>query len=192
MSIYAIGKRDHEEMFITWGSAYGVPATAVRCFNVYGPRQSLSNPYTGVAAIFATRLLNGRPPLVFEDGLQSRDFVHVADVVRAITSALEPSRGDYQAINVGTGVAVTVFDVAKALAMSLGLDLAPHVTGQARAGDVRHCFADIALAARLLDFQPQVPFTQGVTELAAYLEGRAADDQVDIATAALAARGLAF
>src|SRR6202008_45146 len=102
-SIYAVGKRDHEEMFLAWGRAYGVPTTALRFFNVYGPRQALSNPYTGVAAIFASRLLNGRPPVIFEDGRQSRDFVHVSDIVRAITLALESEAAAGHAINLGTG-----------------------------------------------------------------------------------------
>jgi dTDP-L-rhamnose 4-epimerase len=190
-SIYAIGKRDHEEMALVWGRAYRVPATALRFFNVYGPRQALSNPYTGVAAIFASRLLNGRPPVVFEDGRQSRDFVHVSDVVQAVITALEPGRGDGRALNVGTGSPTTVADVAEVLARELRVEVEPKIRESFRAGDVRHCVADIALARELLGFQPQVRFADGMRELAAWLANQEARDLVDEATSALVERGLA-
>ncbi len=123
-SIYAIGKRDHEEMFLVTGRAYGIPATALRFFNVFGPRQALSNPYTGVAAIFSSRLMNGRPPVIFEDGEQSRDFVHVSDIAAAVVAALEPGAGDGEAINVGTGSSTTIAEVASVLGRELGVDVA--------------------------------------------------------------------
>jgi dTDP-L-rhamnose 4-epimerase len=189
-SIYAIGKRDHEEMCLAWGRAYQVPATALRFFNVYGPRQSLSNPYTGVAAIFASRLLNGRPPLVFEDGRQSRDFVHVSDVARASATALEPGASDGAAVNVGTGNAVTVLDVADALRRHLAVDVEPEIRNEFRAGDIRHCFADVSRARDLLDYEAAVSFEDGMGELSEWLAGQAARDHVEEATEALASRGL--
>lgn len=191
-SIYAVGKRDHEEMFLVTGRAYGIPATALRFFNVYGPRQALSNPYTGVAAIFSSRLLSGRRPAVFEDGRQSRDFVHVADVARAVVAALEPGEADGEALNIGTGRSVTITDVARVLANELELDLEPEVRNEYRAGDIRHCYADISRARKLLGYEPEVAFEDGMRELVSWLAGMSAVDRVDEATAALAERGLTF
>ena len=114
MSVYAVNKRDQEEMCLSVGEAYGIPTTALRLFNVYGSRQALSNPYTGVAAIFCARLLNDQPPLIFEDGLQKRDFVHVEDVARAFVTAAEtPVPGE--AINIGSGDTVSVAEIAEIL-----------------------------------------------------------------------------
>ncbi len=129
-SVYAVGKRDHEEMFLACGRAYGIPTTALRFFNVYGPRQALSNPYTGVAAIFASRLMNGRPPVIFEDGLQSRDFVHVSDIVQGIVVALDPRLAPLVPVNLGTGAQTTVLDVAHALASALSVDVELEATGR--------------------------------------------------------------
>jgi dTDP-L-rhamnose 4-epimerase len=190
-SVYAVGKRDHEELTLAVGRAYGIPATALRFFNVYGPRQALSNPYTGVAAIFASRLLNGRPPVVFEDGRQSRDFVHVADVAAAVRAALEPGAADHEALNVAAGDPVTVLDVAAALADGLGVDVEPEVRNEYRAGDIRHCFGDPGRSRGLLGWRPGVAFRDGMRELAGWLEGRTAVDRVDAATEALTRRGLA-
>jgi dTDP-L-rhamnose 4-epimerase len=167
-----------------------VPTTALRFFNVYGPRQALSNPYTGVAAIFSTRLLSGRPPIIFEDGQQSRDFVHVSDVARAVVSSLEPGVADGEVLNIGTGRAITVAMVAETLARELGVDIHPDVRNEFRAGDIRHCYADITLGRRLLDFAPTVAFEDGMRELVAWLSGVSALDRVDEATAALENRGL--
>jgi len=189
-SIYAVNKRDHEEMFLAWGRAYGVPATALRFFNVYGPRQSLSNPYTGVAAIFASRLLNGKPPVIFEDGKQSRDFVHVSDIVEGIVRALEPGAADLRAVNLGTGVSTSVAHVGEVLAKELGVDAQPETRQEFRAGDIRHCFADPSRARDELGFDATVSFEDGMRELAGWLEGQQARDLVEEATAALASRGL--
>ena len=189
-SIYAIGKRDHEEMFLAWSRAYRVPTTALRFFNVFGPRQSLSNPYTGVAAIFASRLLNERPPIIFEDGRQSRDFVHVSDVVSAVVAALDPGAGDGVALNVGSGVPVTVLEVADVLSKELDVQLEPEIRRSFRAGDIRHCFAAIDRARDLLGFEPTVSFAAGMRELAGWLEGQEAVDRVEEATTALRERGL--
>jgi dTDP-L-rhamnose 4-epimerase len=189
-SIYAINKRDHEEMFLVTGRAYAIPATALRFFNVYGPRQALSNPYTGVAAIFSSRLLNGRPPVIFEDGGQSRDFVHVFDVAAAVLAALEPGAGDGEAINVGTGRAITVSEVADVLARELGVEHEPEVRNVFRAGDIRHCYSDISRARESLGYAPGVAFEDGMRELVAWLSESTAHDRVDEATAALEERGL--
>ena len=189
-SIYAITKRDHEDMFLVTGRAYGVPVTALRVFNVFGPRQALSNPYTGVAAIFSSRLLNGKPPIIFEDGRQSRDFVHVSDVASAVVAALEPGAGDGQALNIGTGSATTVADVAAVLAQELGVSVEPEIRQRFRAGDIRHCFADITRAAHEIGYAPAVSFENGMRELVTWLAESAALDRVDEATSALEERGL--
>ena len=189
-SIYAIGKRDHEEMFLVWGAAYGVPVTALRFFNVYGRRQALSNPYTGVAAIFASRLLNRRAPVIFEDGRQTRDFVHVSDIVAGTVKALERGAGDGAAINLGTGSATSVLRVAEVLGRELGVDVEPELRNAFRAGDIRHCYADISRARELLAFEPAVSFEDGMRELSTWLGDQQPDDLVDRATAALVERGL--
>jgi dTDP-L-rhamnose 4-epimerase len=190
LSIYAVGKRDHEEMFLAWGRAYKVPTTALRFFNVYGPRQALSNPYTGALAIFASRLLNDRPPLVFEDGAQRRDFVSVHDVARAIELALTGDGADGSVVNVGSGRPLSILEVAAELASVLGREIAPEVTGRARLGDIRHCYADVSRAAELLEFEARVTLEEGLSELAEWLEGQDAQDRADDAAAELAARGL--
>src|SRR5215218_2188497 len=189
-SVYALTKYDQERLCLIFGEAYGIPTVALRFFNTYGTRQALSNPYTGVLAIFASRLLNGKPPLVFEDGLQRRDFVSVADVARACRLALETDGADGRALNIGTGREVTVLEVAAKLAEVLDVDLEAEVTGKYRAGDVRHCFADVSLARELLGYEPQVELEDGMAQLAEWLQGQVADDRVDAATAELAARGL--
>jgi dTDP-L-rhamnose 4-epimerase len=190
-SVYALTKYDQERLCLVFGAAYDVPTVALRFFNVYGPRQALSNPYTGVLAIFASRLLNGNPPLVYEDGEQRRDFVNVADVARGILLALERDGADGRAVNIGSGRSVSVNEIARSLARVLGADVAPQVTGKYRAGDIRHCFADISLARDLLGYEPEVGLEDGMRELAAWLETQEADDRVDTATAELVARGLA-
>jgi dTDP-L-rhamnose 4-epimerase len=190
-SVYALSKYDQERLALVFGEAYDVPTVALRFFNVYGPHQALSNPYTGVLAIFAARLLNDRPPLVFEDGGQRRDFVNVRDVVRACVLALENDGADGRAINIGSGQSVTVNEIAAKLADVLGKEIDPELTGQARAGDIRHCFADISLARELLGFEPRVELEDGMRELATWLETQTAHDHVGAANAELAARGLA-
>jgi dTDP-L-rhamnose 4-epimerase len=190
-SIYAITKRDHEELCLVTGAAYGIPTVALRFFNVYGPGQALSNPYTGVAAIFASRLLNGRPPVIFEDGRQSRDFIHVSDIARALMLALEVERATGQAINLGTGRPSTVLEIAQALAAGLNADVEPILNGQYRAGDIRHCVADPSRARELLGFEPATTLEQGMRDLLAWLVDQEAVDRVEDATRELAAHGLA-
>ena len=185
-SIYAITKRDHEELCLVTGAAYGIPAVALRFFNVYGPGQALSNPYTGVAAIFASRLLNGRPPVIFEDGEQSRDFIHVSDIVRAIMLALESERAAGHAINLGTGRPSTVVQIAEALSAGLDADIEPIRNGQYRAGDIRHCVADPQRARELLGFEATTTLEDGMRDLLDWLSNQEAVDRVDDATRELA------
>ena len=191
-SIYAINKRDHEEMVLAWAHAYGVPGVALRFFNIYGSRQALSNPYTGVAAIFSGRLLNGQPPVIFEDGRQQRDFVHVSDIVQGCLLAMDRPEADYGVFNVGTGRPLSVLDVAEALGRELGWTGGVEVTGKFRAGDIRHCYADITRISAQLGYAPTVTFEQGVGELVRWVaEQQGVQDAVATATQELLARGLA-
>ena len=189
-SVYALSKFDQERLCLMIGRAYGIPTVAMRFFNVFGTRQALSNPYTGVLAIFASRLLNGNRPLIFEDGLQRRDFVSVYDVARACRLALEVEQANGLAFNIGSGRAYTVLEVADLLRGVLGSTVEPEVCGKYRVGDIRHCFADIGLARRVLGYEPRVMLDDGIVELAAWLEGQVAHDHVAEASAELAARGL--
>jgi dTDP-L-rhamnose 4-epimerase len=189
-SVYALSKFDQERLCLMLGRAYGIPTVALRFFNVYGTRQSLSNPYTGVLAIFASRLLNRQPPLVFEDGRQKRDFVSVRDVAQACKRALDAQKADGYAINIGSGTAHTILEVADLLGAVLGVSIDADITGKYRVGDIRHCFADISLARRLLGYRPAVTLESGLLELAAWLGDQVAVDRVAEASAELAARGL--
>lgn len=190
-SIYAITKMDQELMCLAVGHAYGIPVVALRYFNVYGPRQALSNPYTGVAAIFSARLLNGNRPPIFEDGLQSRDFIHVSDIVCANLLAMERDEANFGVFNVGTGEPHTVLDVAHALAKGLGVDIEPEIVNQYRAGDIRHCYADITRIRETLGFAPQVRFEAGMADLVAWVRDQEGVDLVDQARAELERRRLA-
>lgn len=191
-SIYALQKYAQERMCLIAGRAYGIPAVALRFWNAYGPRQALSNPYTGVLAIFASRLLNGKPPLIFEDGEQQRDFISVHDVCRACLLAMEFPAAIGQAINVGSGAVSTVTAVARQLAQTLGSDIAPEITRRHRVGDVRHCVPDITLAQRTLGYQPQVALGDGLADLVAWLRTQQAVDRVAEMNQQLASRGLAI
>jgi len=168
-SIYAINKRDHEEMFIAVGQALQIPTVALRLFNTYGSRQALSNPYTGVAAIFISRLLNDQPPLVFEDGRQQRDFVHVGDVANAFSTVLGSDAAIWDVFNVGSGSPVAIADIASTLAQMLGKDIEPEFLGKYRVGDIRHCFPDISKIERAFGFTPQRTFDEGMKELISWV-----------------------
>jgi dTDP-L-rhamnose 4-epimerase len=190
-SVYALNKFTQERLSLIVGQAYDIPTVALRFFNVYGPRQALSNPYTGVLAIFAARLLHDRPPMVFEDGHQRRDFVHVSDVANACLLALTAERATGKVFNVGSGQSRSVMSIAQDLAKAVGRpDITPHVTGKYRAGDIRHCFADIASASAELSFTARTDFQEGLVELAEWLSSQVADDRVEQATAELQRRGL--
>ncbi|HVS42629.1 MAG TPA: NAD-dependent epimerase/dehydratase family protein [Candidatus Dormibacteraeota bacterium] len=189
-SPYAISKRDCEELTLTTGHAHGLETVALRYLNVYGPRQALSNPYTGVAAIFSTRLLGGRRPLVFEDGRQRRDLVHVSDVVRANLLAMDAPGVVGLPVNVGTGVSITVRELALVLAAELGVDLEPEVTRRFRAGDIRHCVADVRRARDLLGFEARAVRSEALRDLARWVAGETPVDRTVAAVAALRERGL--
>ncbi|HEV8376182.1 MAG TPA: NAD-dependent epimerase/dehydratase family protein [Candidatus Polarisedimenticolia bacterium] len=191
-SVYAVTKRCQEETVMVMGRAYGVPSVALRYFNVYGPGQALSNPYTGVAAIFASRILNGAPPLLFEDGGQSRDFIHVSDIVRANLLAMESPRADYEIFNVGTGRRVSLLDLATGLLEKLAPEkhLRPEIVGSFREGDIRHCYADISRIREFLGFVPQVPLEKGYDDLAAWARTQSAEDRTGEAREELLSRGL--
>jgi dTDP-L-rhamnose 4-epimerase len=189
-SVYAITKQDQEQLCLVVGRAYNIPAVALRYFNVYGTRQALSNPYTGVCAIFSSRLLNNQRPVIFEDGGQARDFVHVSDIVQANLLALETDAADYTAVNVGTGRATSVREVARLLAEGLGREADAEFVGKYREGDIRHCIADITRARRLLGYEPRVALEDGIPELLSWVREQEAADRVAQATAELESRQL--
>jgi dTDP-L-rhamnose 4-epimerase len=190
-SVYALSKYDQERLCLMLGRAYNIPAVALRFFNAYGPRQALSNPYTGVLAIFAARLLNNNPPAIFEDGLQQRDFVSVYDLARACRLALETPEAAGETFNVGSGQPLTVREVAAKLARVVGKEgIRPEILGKYRVGDIRHCYADIGKAQRVLGFTPQVRLDDGLVGLSSWLASQAAVDRVAQASAELSARGL--
>jgi dTDP-L-rhamnose 4-epimerase len=189
-SVYAVTKRDHEELFLAVGAAYDIPTVALRYFNVYGTRQALSNPYTGVIAIFSSRLLNGRAPVLFEDGRQSRDFTHVSDIVAANLLAMDREAAVGGVYNVGTGRSTSVLEIAETLAREIGVKEAAEVVGRFRAGDIRHCYADVTAAARDLGFEAKTSLEVGMRELLDWLRTQSAEDRVDQARKELESRGL--
>jgi dTDP-L-rhamnose 4-epimerase len=190
-SVYALSKFDQERLCLMIGRAYRIPTTALRFFNVFGPRQALSNPYTGVLAIFAARLLNGNRPKIFEDGHQRRDFVSVYDVAQACCLALERPEAADRIFNVGSGHSYSIRELAIRMAAVMGKGyLLPEITGKYRVGDIRHCFADIKLAREVLGYEPKTVLEDGLQELAEWVEGQTAADRVEQASAELSARGL--
>jgi len=189
-SIYAISKQIQEQMCLCACQAYDIPVVALRYFNIYGTRQSLSNPYTGVMAIFSSRILNNNAPLIFEDGLQSRDFVHVSDIVQANLLAMENDEANGQIFNVGTGQAVTILGIAEELISAMDSDLKPEIANKFRAGDIRHCFADISKIQSVLGYEPTVTLDAGIEELVAWGKGQDAVDKFDMASSELRDRGM--
>lgn len=188
-SIYAITKRDQEEMCLTIGRAYGIPTVALRYFNVYGTRQSLSNPYTGVGAIFSSRILNGNPPIIFEDGNQSRDFVHVSDIVQANILAMNKSEANYEVFNVGTGRRLSILDMANILIRKLKPNLRSEITEKFREGDIRHCYSDISKIQKL-GFKPKIKFEDGILDLTEWVKVQSAVDLFEQAKKELENKGL--
>ena len=188
-SIYAISKKNQEEMVLNFGETYGVPSVALRYFNVYGPRQSLSNPYTGVAAIFISRIKHDHPPVVFEDGLQTRDFVSVHDIARANIMAMENESlsGNY---NIGTGQARTIKSIAETLIALYGKKIEPEITGKFRKGDIRHCVADISKSRETFGYSPKTKFEEGMKELMKWSATAESADKFDEAREELKKRGL--
>ncbi len=191
-SIYAITKRDHEEMFLVTGRTYKIPVVALRYFNIYGPRQALSNPYTGVAAIFSSRILNNAAPVIYEDGHQSRDFVHVSDIVQANLLAMEKADADYEMFNVGTGRHTSVKQVADMLIQHLKPQsgMSPVIENRFREGDIRHCYANIDKITSRLGYKPSVYFGDGIAGLVEWVSSQNAVDGFETAKKELESRGL--
>jgi dTDP-L-rhamnose 4-epimerase len=190
-SVYALSKYDQERLCLMIGKAYNIPTVALRFFNVYGTRQALSNPYTGVLAIFASRFMNDNPPLIFEDGLQKRDFVSVLDIARASRLAMETSEAVNDVFNIGSGRSYTIMEIAEKLARILRKDhITAEINAKYRVGDIRHCFSDISKAKAILGYEPEVTLEDGLFELAEWLEGQTAEDKVSEASRELATRGL--
>jgi dTDP-L-rhamnose 4-epimerase len=190
ISVYAITKKVQEELMMNVCKAYKIPAVSLRYFNVYGPRQSLSNPYTGVAAIFISRLKNNQPPIIYEDGNQTRDFVSVYDIVQANILAMTRPEADFEIFNVGTGEAVSINQIASILINLFGKKIKPEITHQFRQGDIRHCFADITKIKTRLGFRPAISVSDGFQELVKWSAQEKAIDKFDQATFELTNRGL--
>ncbi len=191
-SVYAMNKFAQEQMTLMLGKTYGIPAVATRFFCVYGPRQSLSNPYTGVFAIFATRVLAGQAPTIFEDGLQTRDFVHVLDICQGLVKAMESPASNYEVFNIGTGTPVKITEVANAILAHFKSDKKPEITGKFRKGDIRHCFADISKARNLLGYEPIYTLKDGIRTFLSWVEQHtpASKDKFEQSTEELKKRGL--
>jgi len=189
-SVYALSKKDQEEICLLYGRTYGLPVVALRYFNIYGTRQALSNPYTGVAAIFASRLLHLKAPLVFEDGRQMRDFVSVHDIVNANLLAMESEKANGHAVNIGSGRPISIREVASVLSRAMGLQIFCEITGKYRAGDIRHCFGKISKARELLGYEPKVRFEDGVAELVDWLREQTPEDKAERMVAELQTFGL--
>ncbi len=184
-SIYAVNKRDQEEMCLVVGETHDIPTFALRYFNAYGPRQALSNPYTGLIAIFSSRLINRQPPRMFEDGRQMRDFIHVSDLIRANLLALRSDLDGRHVFNVGTGKPTTVLQIAETLSELHQFTEPPEVLNTYRAGDIRHCYADISLIQQALGFEPEMKLEDGMEDLVGWLQGQTAEDRVSEAEDAL-------
>ena len=190
-SVYAITKYVQERLTLCLAPAYGMEGAALRLWNAYGPGQALSNPYTGVLAIFASRIHNGQSPVIFEDGEQQRDFVHVGDVARAFLLALDHPAAAGGVFNIGSGEVRSVREVASLLAEAMGRPgIGPEIAGVARAGDIRHCVPDLSLARRVLGYAPRQDFRDGLAELADWVARQQAEDRVADARRELEARGL--
>jgi len=189
-SIYAITKKEQEEMSLLIGKTYNIPVVSLRFFNVYGPRQSLSNPYTGVCAIFLSRIKNDKPPVIFEDGLQTRDFIWVGDIVRACILSMEKESANYEIFNVGSGKPISIVEIANLLIKLLGKDLKPEITYKFRKGDVRHCYADISKIKEKIGFEPETTLEEGLKKLIEWAKERKAVDKFEKAHQELKKKGL--
>ena len=188
--IYSLTKKAQEEMSLIIGKAYNIPVTVLRYFSVYGPRQSLGNPYTGVVAIFLSRLMNNQPPLIYEDGQQLRDYVSVHDVVQANLSVMDDRRSDYQVFNVGSGQPIRIIEIAQKLSQLTGKNIEPKIIEEFRKGDIRHCYPNVSLLQKTTDWRPNVSFAEGLQELIEWSKGQTAEDKFELANAELKKKGL--
>lgn len=188
-SVYAQSKKDQEVYSLMIGKAYKIPTVACRYFNCYGPRQSLNNPYTGAAAIFCSAIKNNKPPLIYEDGRQRRDFIHVKDLVRGKLIALESSRADYGVFNIGTGKPSSILELAETLILLCKKDLKPNVINKFRSGDIRDCYADIS-KIKELGFGPQISLQEGLLDLVQWGDRQTAVSKVEMAHQELVSKGL--
>lgn len=189
-SVYAITKKAQQDISLLFGKTYNVPTVVLRLFNVYGPRQSLSNPYTGVTAIFISRIKNNQPAVVYEDGLQTRDFVSIHDVVRALILSLENEGIKNEIINIGSGHPTPIKKIAQILDSLLGKKRLVKIGGEFRKGDIRHCFADISKAKQVLGWKPKISLTEGLKELVDWSANKEAQDKFSAAESELRKRGI--
>jgi dTDP-L-rhamnose 4-epimerase len=189
-SIYAITKKVQEEMVMNISKAYKLPAVSLRYFNAFGPRQSLSNPYTGVAAIFISRIKNNNPPIIYEDGNQTRDFVSVYDIVQANILAMTKPEADYEIFNAGTGSPTSINDIARVLLKLFNKNITPNVTNKFRQGDTRHCFGNTKKIENKLGYKPRISLEDGFRELVEWSDKEKAVDKFEKATRELAKRKL--
>ena len=191
-SIYALTKKEQEKMCLLVGETYGINTTALRLFNVYGSRQALSNPYTGVCAIFSSSLLNNNKPIIFEDGKQTRDFIHVDDICQAFLLSIEKEAARNEVFNVGTGVSTSIKDIAETLAKYINPSIKPIITNQFRPGDIRHCYSDISKISSKIGFKPRFTFDEGMKELVKWVKSQKGKvkDKSNIAKKELEKKGL--
>lgn len=189
-SVYAITKKTQEDLILSIGKAYRIPSVSLRFFNAFGSRQSLSNPYNGVAAIFLSRVKNNKVPLINEDGLQTRDFVHINDITRACELVLEDDRANFEVFNVGSGTPTSVTEVARVVLSLCQSPLKPEITGKFRTFDVRHCYADTRKLKKLVGWEPEISFAQGMQGVYEWSKSEIAVDKVDQAMQELEERGL--
>ncbi|MBR9699250.1 SDR family NAD(P)-dependent oxidoreductase [Candidatus Woesearchaeota archaeon] len=189
-SIYSITKKFQEETVMMLGKMYSIPITVMRFFNVYGARQSINNPYSGVSAIFLSRLKSDNVPLIYEDGLQTRDFVSVHDVIDAALLSLTDKKTDYEIFNIGSRNPVSMCDLAAILAKHLKKDIKPMISGKFRKGDIRNCYGDISKAEKVLGYRPKVSFEEGIKEAIGWSETEESVDKFDKADKELKEKGL--
>ena len=191
-SIYALTKKEQEKMSLMIGETYGIDTTALRLFNVYGSRQALSNPYTGVCAIFSSNLLCGNQPTIYEDGNQTRDFIHIKDICQALILSMEKSQAKNEIFNVGTGIPISIKEIADKLSQFINPKITPIITSRFRSGDVRHCFSDISKISSKLGFKPKYRFEEGLNELVEWVKSQQGQvkDGTSLANQELREKGL--
>jgi dTDP-L-rhamnose 4-epimerase len=189
-TVYALTKVDQERLVLLWGQQTGIPTVALRYSCTYGPRQSLFNPYTGVIAIFCTRLLNGQPPVMYEDGGQTRDLCFVEDIANANLLVAETDKLNGLPVNVASGRATSVHDLANIIAEQLGVKIAPIARGEFRPGEIRSLISDIA-RIRAIGYEPQTTVEQGIARYVSWIKTQGAvEDYFSKAEAGLRAKGI--